>query len=123
MSLAILLASALFTLVLDQTTKSYVVRSAGNTRGAARVHRGAWLTLWTVETAVLIGLVEFVPAFRSVLVQLALGAALGGATGNLVDRLRRGRVVDFIDLGFWPVFNFADVAIVCGAALAIFAIV
>jgi len=50
---------------------------------------------------------------------LGLGAALGGAAGNLYDILRRRSVVDFIDLGWWPVFNLADVAIVCGLVLAL----
>lgn len=54
------------------------------------------------------------------LVQLALGLQLGGAIGNLIDRLRfAGQVVDFIDLNFWPlrrwpVFNIADASIVTG---------
>lgn len=54
------------------------------------------------------------------LMQLALGLQLGGAIGNLIDRLRfQGRVVDFIDLNFWPlrrwpVFNIADASIVTG---------
>lgn len=48
---------------------------------------------------------------------LALGLTLGGAAGNLVDRLRFGFVVDFLDIHFWPVFNLADIAIVIGAAL------
>jgi signal peptidase II len=57
------------------------------------------------------------------LVQLALGLQLGGATGNLVDRLRSGgSVVDFIDVNFWPlhnwpVFNLADSSIVVGVTL------
>jgi len=52
---------------------------------------------------------------------LLLGAVAGGAIGNLVDRVTRaedgflsGAVVDFIDLGWWPVFNIADAAVVCG---------
>ncbi len=52
---------------------------------------------------------------------LLLGAIAGGAIGNLVDRATRaedgmlsGAVVDFVDLGWWPVFNVADAAIVCG---------
>jgi len=123
MFLSPLLVSGLPTLLLDQTTKAYVLASSTTTRSDVRAHRGAWLTLWVVEIAALIGLVELVPVFRGVAVQVALGVALGGATGNLLDRLRRGRVVDFIDLGFWPAFNLADVAIVCGAAVAILAIV
>ena len=50
------------------------------------------------------------------LLRLALGLQLGGALGNLVDRLRTGHVTDFIDFGPW-VFNLADAAIIMGAAL------
>ena len=49
--------------------------------------------------------------------RLALGMQLGGAVGNLVDRLRMGKVTDFIDLGFWPVFNIADSSIVIGLVI------
>lgn len=51
---------------------------------------------------------------------VGLGLAAGGAAGNLVDRLRWGAVVDFLDFRVWPVFNVADVAIVAGAALIAF---
>jgi signal peptidase II len=56
------------------------------------------------------------------LARVALGLQLGGALGNLVDRLRQGYVVDFVDLNFWPmhdwpVFNVADSAIVVGVVL------
>ena len=50
----------------------------------------------------------------------ALGVILGGAVGNLVDRLRLGgAVVDFIGVYVWPSFNLADVAIVAGTAILI----
>lgn len=39
---------------------------------------------------------------------------LGGAVGNLIDRVRIGRVIDFLDFRIWPIFNFADSALVCG---------
>jgi signal peptidase II len=59
---------------------------------------------------------------------LALGLVLGGAVGNLTDRAFRagdgflgGGVVDFIDLQWWPVFNVADMGVVCGAVLLVFA--
>jgi signal peptidase II len=55
---------------------------------------------------------------RTDIARLGAGAALGGAAGNLFDILRRRSVTDFIDLGWWPVFNIADVAIVAGLALA-----
>jgi signal peptidase II len=44
---------------------------------------------------------------------------LGGAAGNLIDRIRLGYVVDFLDFRIWPVFNLADSAITVGAALLI----
>jgi signal peptidase II len=51
------------------------------------------------------------------LLRFALGLQLGGALGNLVDRLRIGHVTDFLDFGRWPVFNLADAAIVGGVVL------
>jgi signal peptidase II len=53
------------------------------------------------------------------LLRLALGLQLGGALGNLLDRLRQGHVTDFIDMGsLWPfIFNVADFAIVAGVVL------
>ncbi|HEX7167995.1 MAG TPA: signal peptidase II, partial [Acidimicrobiales bacterium] len=51
-----------------------------------------------------------------------LGLVLGGAVGNLADRLFRdhgGAVVDFVDLQWWPVFNVADIAISVGAVLLV----
>jgi signal peptidase II len=50
----------------------------------------------------------------SLLLRLAFGMQLGGAFGNLIDRLRMGYVTDFIDVGPWPVFNIADSSIVVG---------
>ena len=60
-------------------------------------------------------------------VALALGLILGGAFGNVADRVFRapgfleGAVVDFVDVGFWPVFNVADSAITCGCILLLLA--
>ena len=45
---------------------------------------------------------------------LLLGLVWGGSVGNLIDRLRTGAVIDFIDLRVWPVFNVADIAITVG---------
>ena len=49
----------------------------------------------------------------------SLGAALGGASSNLLDKLCRGGVVDIIDVGFWPIFNLADTAIIVGGLVAV----
>lgn len=57
---------------------------------------------------------------RSLLLTVALGLVLGGALGNVGDRLLRangGAVIDFIDLQWWPVFNVADSALSVGAVL------
>ena len=57
-------------------------------------------------------------------IAVGMGLVLGGALGNLTDRIARGsglsgRVVDFIDFRVWPVFNVADSAIVIGAAMIV----
>jgi signal peptidase II len=78
---------------------------------------------------VVISAVIVVASFRvtETLPSVGLGLVLGGALGNLTDRLVRGEglfdgtVVDFIDLHVWPVFNLADSAIVVGAGLMIMA--
>lgn len=51
------------------------------------------------------------------LFKISLSLILSGAVGNLIDRLRFGYVIDFLDLRFWPVFNLADSALTIGALL------
>lgn len=53
------------------------------------------------------------------LLRLALGLQMGGALGNMIDRIRLGYVTDFMDFGPWPVWNFADLAIVSGTILLV----
>ena len=74
----------------------------------------------------LVGLLVVAVVYRSVLrwpgrwPAVALGLVLGGAIGNLVDRVARdGAVVDFIDLQWWPLFNVADIGVSCGAVLLV----
>lgn len=52
---------------------------------------------------------------------VAAGLVVGGAVANLGDRLVGGTVVDFLDLGWWPSFNIADIAITIGVALVLLA--
>lgn len=83
-----------------------------------------WL-LTLVATAVVIGVIRIGRTLRSLWWAIGLGMVLGGALGNLVDRLFRapgplqGHVVDFVAIGWWPVFNVADSSIVCGAILLV----
>lgn len=71
---------------------------------------------------VLLFLARYSRHLTGTLPTVALALIVGGAAGNLSDRLLRGHggsVVDFIDLQWWPIFNLADVAIVSGATLLI----
>ncbi|MBO0856105.1 MAG: signal peptidase II [Nocardia sp.] len=84
-----------------------------------------WL-LTLIAVAVVIGVIRIGRTLRSRGWAVGLGLVLGGALGNLVDRLFRspgplqGHVVDFISVTrWWPVFNIADSAIVCGAILLV----
>lgn len=56
---------------------------------------------------------------EKLLMRIALGLMVGGALGNLLDRLRLGKVVDFFDFQVWPVFNIADMAVVVGVGILI----
>jgi signal peptidase II len=133
---AALVLAAVLVLSLDQATKALVVRklSVGQ---AVPARPGIMPRLRRVENArapfgigqdprllVALWAATFLGAcLASVLVdpigRTGLGMAVGGAAGNVLDRLRRGAVVDFVDLRVWPVFNLADLAIVVGACLAI----
>lgn len=59
---------------------------------------------------------RYLPAGNRV-IMAALGLQMGGAIGNLIDRLRFGYVIDFVDIRVWPVFNLADFSISLGVAL------
>ncbi|HCW31953.1 MAG: lipoprotein signal peptidase, signal peptidase II [Candidatus Peregrinibacteria bacterium GW2011_GWE2_39_6] len=76
--------------------------------------------LIVVSLVLMIGLLVF--AFkmfdwRKYTIIYGLGLIIGGAVGNTLDRILGGVVRDFISIGFWPTFNIADAAIVCGVVL------
>lgn len=79
------------------------------------------LSLWLLACFCALLLHRWEIHFHSHLELWGLGAALGGSAGNLWDILWHNGVIDFIDLGWWPVFNLADVAIVVGLAAAFLA--
>jgi signal peptidase II len=72
-----------------------------------------------VAIVALLGLLVYLAAKGrgGVMVWLPAALLIGGAVGNLADRVRDGAVTDFIDLPLWPTFNLADVAIVVGVIL------
>jgi lipoprotein signal peptidase len=80
--------------------------------------RAALLLTWVLALACAVILHRFGGRFQGAGSLAGLGIAFGGAASNLLDILRRRYVVDFIDLGWWPVFNLADVAILAGLAAA-----
>jgi len=139
----VLLAVAVAALADDIVSKTIVVATLSS-RSPVRL-LGGFLTLivsrnpgaafsigpslTVVFTAIAVGVIVFIlrtsRRIRSAPWAVSLGLLLGGATGNLADRLLRspgplrGHVVDWILLPHWPVFNLADSSIVCGGVLAV----
>lgn len=83
---------------------------------------GPWL-LTGFALAVCVALLVWLARETRSLTRVALGLVLGGAIGNIIDRVRFGAVIDFLDfhaMGYhWPAFNISDSAIVVGAALLV----
>ncbi|MGE5546108.1 MAG: signal peptidase II [Solirubrobacterales bacterium] len=86
---------------------------------------GQWnaVLLTVLSLAIVAGLVAWMRKAQSRWVAIALGGIVGGALGNVVDRVRFGAVADFLDIHVagwhWPAFNLADSAITVGAAVLI----
>ena len=135
--MATLVVAAVLVVALDQSTKALAVSGLLG-RGAVSFgpiairavlnHRAfpgplrspaALGALWVAVAAVLVAAVHLGPLFQGPVAPVAIGAAIGGAGSNLVDRVWRHAVVDLIDLKVWPVFNLADLGIVVGAATAL----
>ena len=133
--------SAIFALLmvgLDQLTKHLIVENmvyneshtvingflnftyipnTGGAFGFFADHRWLLISLSSIILAVCIGLL-IKNSFKSRLVTFALFLIIAGGVGNMIDRIIRGRVVDFISISFFGyVFNVADCCVVIGAAL------
>ena len=139
----LLLAVAVFVLAADAISKAIVVATMPHhtpirllgglltitlTRnGGAAFSIGTSMTI--VFTAIALGVIVYILRaarnLRSIGWAITLGLLLGGATGNLLDRIFRapgpfqGHVVDWIELPHWPVFNLADSSIVCAGVLVV----
>lgn len=129
----IVAACAVAVIVVDQVTKSLAVRELAhgpvhlvgplslqlryNTGAAFSIGTGLTLPIIVIAFLLVVLLAWFARGTPSAIAAAATGVILGGALGNLSDRLFRGRggaVVDFVHLGFWPTFNVADASIVLG---------
>ena len=80
-----------------------------------------WWALILLSLAIVAAIVIWLWRSQSRVVGVALGLVIGGALGNVIDRVRFQGVTDFLDFHLgayhWPAFNFADVTIVCGVTL------
>ena len=135
-------AIALGVVVIDQLTKHWAVTSLGadrtidvvwtlrlnlafNNGMAFGQGRGFGPVIGVVATIVIVGLLVSLRNESSRLSTIGMGLLIGGAAGNLIDRLFRGdawlngAVVDFIDFQWFPIFNVADMAVNVGALLLI----
>ena len=132
---------AVTVVILDQLTKLWVVAALGpatmtnfvpiigdtvriayshNTGVAFSLFQGHPALLSLTALLIVAGAIYFyvtqLPNQRTA-VQLIMGLIMGGAFGNLIDRIRLGYVVDFVQVGWFPIFNLADSAISVGAVL------
>ncbi len=132
--IVLVLAHALLMVTLDQASKVLVlsclphgrraslgpwmqIRCMINRRGMGGRGLRTAIGLWGVTVVAALLFAAYSPLSRSAIMPMGLGWALGGATGNLIDRARRGGIIDFIDCRVWPVFNVADAGIVIGAGV------
>ncbi len=100
-----------------------VIRNSGAAFGLGAFGPASTLVLSLIAIAVVVVLIRFVSKITDPWWALALGLLLGGALGNLVDRLSRspgvlrGRVVDFFALPNFPIFNVADISLTVAVVL------
>lgn len=118
---------AVLVVAVDQATKAIaVVKSwpslVRNTGAAFGLFRNQTLAFILISVFA-IALAAYYLAKKKTGYYLPFALILGGAVGNLIDRLRFGYVVDFIDLHWWPVFNVADSCITVGAVLLFFIVI
>ncbi len=136
----LLLGVALLVILVDQVSKAiivanldlyeewapiealrplFVITHVTNTGAAFGILQGGNTLFQIVAVVVVFVILYFYHQLtdRVWLLRVALGLQLGGAAGNLIDRVRQGYVVDFLHLKFWPVSNVSDVCIVAGVGL------
>ncbi len=101
------------------------LRELRNSGAAFSIGTSVTVVFTLIALGVIVAILRTARRLRSIPWAVSLGLLLGGAAGNLGDRLfrspgfLRGHVVDWIELPHWPVFNVADSCIVCGGVLAV----
>jgi signal peptidase II len=95
-----------------------LIRNKGAAFGIFKAQTPFFIALGIIATLLIM---YYLPRLgkKDLPVKIALALMMGGIVGNLIDRIRLGYVVDFLDFRVWPVFNVADSAITIGAAVLI----
>jgi len=108
--------------VVGEWVRLTYVRNPGVAFSLFPGRRGTFIAL-SVAGLCVVGYYLVRHAPRTIRDGLAIGLFIGGALGNLVDRVRTGEVIDFIEVGVrthrFPVFNVADIGVTCGVALLV----
>lgn len=134
-----LMAAAIF--VLDRVTKYFMINilqdgqsvkvfdffhltlvfNTGTAFGLLK-DQNTFFVILSVIAAIAIVLYGRIYKIDGLIRSLALGMILGGTAGNLIDRIKFGYVIDFLDFRIWPVFNVADSALTVGVTLLIISV-
>lgn len=135
--------AAAFVFTADRLTKYFIIKSLAlgqsikvlpdifhitlvyNDGAAFGVLRncGSFFIIFSFAVIAFILLIVFRSTRLDLLTAVSLALILGGAAGNLIDRLKFGYVIDFLDFRIWPVFNIADSCITIGVALIAFSVI
>ena len=104
--------------VIDGIFKLTYVKNAGAAFGIFQNQTPFFIIVTFLVVILVVVFYKKVPQDKLIL-RLGLGLQVGGAIGNLIDRIRFGQVTDFFEVPHWPVFNVADMAIVIGVGLLV----
>ncbi len=131
--------TVLITILLDQASKMAIMANfkpgqskavigeffaltyVTNKGGAFGLFSGHPWFFVTLAALLVVAGIAFIPKIWKMpgITKLSFGLLVGGTVGNLIDRLRFGSVVDFLDFKIWPTFNVADIAICAGVILLV----
>jgi len=103
--------------VIDGILNISYIRNTGAAFSAFSSH--TWMLIVITSVLMAVGLVYVTRhrKDRNRMLMTALAVIIGGGAGNLIDRIVNGYVVDFIQVGAWPVFNIADISVCTGCGL------